>query len=67
MTRADVLLETNKVIRENKLTVHADNHINAMAEILDEFWLIMLTLEKDSNLNGLGTFMRDVFKKEGKE
>jgi len=67
MTRSDILVETSKVIRENELTIHADDHINAMAETLDKFWLVMLALEKDSSFNKLGTLMRTIFEKEGLE
>ena len=67
MTRADILLETNRVIRENKLTVHANDHINAMADILDELWLTMLALEETPSLQKLGAIIRNTFEKEGKE
>ncbi len=67
MTRSDILLETNKVVRENKLTAHADNHIHAMADTLDRLWKLMLAIEENKSFNKLEAHIRIIFEKEGKE
>ena len=69
MTRSDILLDTNKTVRrmEDKgMDKDVVNHVLEMADILEDFWSVMLTFEKHEDFSKMGSHMRKIFYRENK-
>ena len=71
MTRSDILLDSIKVeklLSKSNITEKSFclNHMSEMADILDDMWLIMLALQKDSSFSKLGDLMEYDFMKRSR-
>ena len=64
MTRSDILLDTNKIVKEMEEAKLETKHVEEMASILDDLWSVMLTFEKHDELNKIGQYMRKIFYKD---
>jgi len=69
MTRSDILLDTKDTLKEMDEAIcspKAKNHVEEMADILEDFWTLTLTIEKDEDFKPLGQHMRKIFYRENK-
>lgn len=64
MTRSDILLDTNEVIKEmekKNISSKIINHVSSMADTLDDLWTVMLTFENYDEFKKMGNHMRTLF------